>query len=60
MAARGGQSKESAMSTDMSSERETSGPDRTPEPARKLSIGLLVWCGFGALILLGVYYLIQH
>ena len=43
----------------MSIDHETSDKE-TPPPAKKLSIGLLVWCGFGALILLGVYFLIQH
>ncbi|MET0968543.1 MAG: hypothetical protein ABWY18_05010 [Tardiphaga sp.] len=44
----------------MATEPDTTNTDQTPAPAKALSIGLLVWCGFGALILLGVYYLIQR
>jgi hypothetical protein len=44
----------------MARDHDTSGGDQTPAPAKTLSIGLLVWCGFGALILLGVYFLIQR
>lgn len=44
----------------MSSDPETTNSDHTPTPAKKLSVVLLAWCGFGALILLGVYALIQR
>lgn len=36
-------------------EHETPATDRTPEPAKKLTIGLLVWILAAALVVLGAY-----
>ena len=36
-------------------EHETPATDRTPEPAKRLTVGLLVWILAAALVVLGVY-----
>ncbi len=36
-------------------EHETPATDHTPEPARKLTIGLIAWVLVGGLAVLGVY-----
>jgi hypothetical protein len=41
-------------------EHETPQTDHTPEPAKKLTIGLMVWILFSGLVVLGAYaYLVR-
>jgi hypothetical protein len=44
----------------MTAEHETPENDHTPAPAKALSIGLLAWCLFGGLILIGLYVVLRH
>jgi hypothetical protein len=39
----------------MENDQDQSVPEETPASARVLSLTLLVWCGVGALSLLGLY-----
>jgi hypothetical protein len=41
-------------------QHETPQTDHTPAPAKAITIGLVAWCLFGGLLILGAYALLRH